>query len=482
MASTEVYMVIDIGTGNIRVAVVDTCGNIIAVKRADIIYHKDDHYPDSLYFEPAQLWKQVTGLAVMALKISGDVQVIALTATSQREGIVLIDGDGNSLVGLPNIDHRGRQWEHIISDKDAMFKLAGRYPTSLFSAMKLVGIREKRNELWQACASFMSISDWAEYMLSGIIHYEHSQASETLLYDVQQKNWSAILCQVFDLQSMDLPPLKQSGTVLGKIKPGQADNFNISKEALVLVGGADTQLAVVSTQPEMDDIVIVSGTTTPIIKLTQAYVIDDKERTWTGRHVTEFGFMLEANAGVTGLNYQRLKEIFYPREAYHIIEEELSRITTVHCFASLGSLIAEEETPLLKGGFIIDAPVSHLLSRAGFVWATLWDMACCIFENYTTLCEVSPHTKNYVWGCGGGLQSVTLRRLLASLMDKEVWIRNNYQDASVIGGAIICNKALGKNPDFRATVEAIEPGTLHNHAELYRKWKETRLSFKSIIT
>jgi autoinducer 2 (AI-2) kinase len=81
-----------------------------------------------------------------------------------------------------------------------------------------------------------------------------------------------------------------------------------------------------STRPETNDVVIVSGTTTPIIKLTGEYITDDKERTWTGRHTDESSFMFEANAGVTGLNYQRLKEIFYPNEGYDMIEKELAEI------------------------------------------------------------------------------------------------------------------------------------------------------------
>jgi autoinducer 2 (AI-2) kinase len=85
---------------------------------------------------------------------------------------------------------------------------------------------------------------------------------------------------------------------------------------VVVVGGSDTQLAIMSMQPSVDDIVIVSGTTTPIIKIADNYVTDDLERTWTSRHTDETSFLLEANAGVTGLNYQRLKEIFYPNEPY----------------------------------------------------------------------------------------------------------------------------------------------------------------------
>ena len=102
----------------------------------------------SIYFEPDHLWDQLIRLGKKALEEAGDVSIKSFTTTSQREGIVLIGHDGKSLIGLPNIDHRGREWENSIADKSRVYQLTGRYPTSLFSAMKLVGIREKRKDLW----------------------------------------------------------------------------------------------------------------------------------------------------------------------------------------------------------------------------------------------------------------------------------------------------------------------------------------------
>lgn len=478
MASKQAYIVIDIGTGNVRAAVASTGGEILGICRENIVYHKDDAYPEALYFEPEQLWEQVLRLAATALAEAGDTEILALTATSQREGIVLLDASGNSRVGLPNIDHRGREWENIMTDKSRIYQLTGRYPTSLFSAMKIVGIREKRPEIWNDFSTFMSISDWVEYMLSGVIHYEHSQASETLLYDVAQKNWSDELCDVFQIDRAGLAPLNDSGAILGTILKDQAEKLNISENAVVVVGGSDTQLAIVSTQPETNDVVIVSGTTTPIIKLTDRYITDNKERTWTSRHVDENSFMFEANAGVTGLNYQRLKEIFYPNEDYDVIEKELSEITGFQCVASLGSLLADEKAPLTKGGFIFDAPVSHQLSRASFVWATLWDIACSICENYKSLCDVTTHDRDYIWACGGGVQSYTLRQFIAALLNKKVIIRNSYRQSSVVGGVIICNTALQKDQIAPVTLETVVPLEREHYNSLYNDWKKTRSSFR----
>lgn len=475
----EAYIIIDIGTGNVRVAAASANGTVLGVAREDIQYIRDDKYPDALYFDAGALWKQVTRLAKQVIDGLSGVTIRALTGTSQREGIVLLGRNGESLVGLPNIDHRGREWEDVVPDKTIVYKLTGRYPTSLFSAFKLVGIKKRWKELWQNCASFVSISDWVEFKLSGVIKYEHAQASETLLYDVQFRQWSEDLCDLFSLDSTLLPPLNDSGAILGKVLPAIAAEFNISKDAVVVVGGGDTQLAIRSTQPAVEDIVIVSGTTTPIVKLVDTYMLDAQQRTWTSRDIDPNRLVFEANAGVTGLNFQRLKEIFYPNESYAVIEQELAATKEAFCVASLGSVVADEKTPLNKGGFIFPTPVSHQLTRAHFVWATILDIACSIAENYKILCEVAGHQPDYVWACGGGLQSVALRSVLAGLLNKKVQVRRGFEQSSVIGGALICNEALKVGVEFDDTIEVVHPEKQQYYAALYKEWKKTRVMFRN---
>src|SRR5688572_23797475 len=143
MTTKEAYIIIDIGTGNVRVAATSAHGTVLGVAREDIQYIKDEKYPDALYFDADVLWKQVTALAKQVIDVLPGVTIRAVTATSQREGIVLLGRNGESLIGLPNIDHRGREWEHVLPDKSIVYKLTGRYPTSLFSAFKLVGIKKR---------------------------------------------------------------------------------------------------------------------------------------------------------------------------------------------------------------------------------------------------------------------------------------------------------------------------------------------------
>jgi len=478
MATQKGYLIIDIGTGNVRVSITNEEGAVLHLERDNLRYTKDNLYPDALSFDPNELWDQITTMTQKATAAQPNVVIKAITASSQREGIVLIDREGESLIGLSNHDNRGREWEDMIEDKHRVYTLTGRYPTALFSAFKVTGIRYRRSEIYNRFARMMSISDWAQFRLCGVENYEHAQASETLLYDVAKGEWSAELCDLFDIDPSLLPPLRRSGTILGNVLPEHANSLKISSDAVVIVGAADTQLAVKSTQPSVDDIVIVSGTTTPIVKIVRNYVTDAQERTWTNRHIDADSFILEANAGVTGLNYQRLKEIFYPNEGYDVIEKELNENNKSGCVASLGSLVAEEKNPITRGGFIFNTPVSHELTRSSFVRATLWDIACSIKENLEILCQVSGHAPDFVWACGGGLQSPLLRQSIANLTGKKVLIREGYQQASVVGGALVCNEALGIRTNLETGVEEMLPQTVKNEASLYKEWKDVRKNFQ----
>lgn len=476
----QAFLVIDVGTGNVRAAVVSAGGELMALHRENVTYEKDGGYPDSIAFNPTTLWEQIRQLTVRALAEAGPVQIKAITATSQREGIVVLDSGGLPLIGMSNHDNRGREWESLVKDKNRMYMLTGRYPTALFSALKLVGLRERKPETWRRAEVFASISDWVQFQFSGILGYEHSQASETLLYEVNGRRWSEELCGVFGLPTSLLPPLRLSGEVLGAIRADVALELGIAADAVVVVGGADTQLAVHSTKPGQNDVVIVSGTTTPVIKIVDRYITDGQQRTWTGRHIDVDSFMLEANAGVTGLNYQRLKEIFYPNEDYEVIEQELDETSYSQCVASLGSLVADEDAPLTKGGFIFNAPVSHQLTRGEFVFAILWDIACSIYENYKVLDNVSTHDRDYIWACGGGVQSRKLRQFIANLTNKNVRICNTYRQSSVLGGAFICAAATGQQGVVPEVQDEVTPQNRERFLELYTEWKQARQTFSQL--
>lgn len=474
------YLIIDIGTGNVRVALVSTDGDIQWIGRDNVIYHKDLKYKEGLYFDPPFLWSQIVRLVRQGLSEKPQLNLIAATASSQREGIVLLDKKGNGFIGFPNHDHRGRYMEHLIEDKSRAYALTGRYPSSLFSALKLVAYRDKYPDQWRQTGCFLSISDWAQYQLSGIKAYEHAQASETLLYDVRQKKWSGELLSAFDLPADIVPPLQFSGTELGPIRKEVAAELGLKQTIGLLVGGADTQLAIKSTRPETGDVVLVSGTTTPVVKVITDYVLDQKQRSWTNSHLNKKEYILETNCGVTGLNYQRVKSLFYADDTYDVIEAEISRLAEPGCIAHLGSLLADDKAVITKGGFLFEVPIMTELSKADFAQACLWDIACSIKENLDCLTDIHATDKDYLWCCGGGFQSNRLREYVAGLTGKKLLFRPGYHQASVSGAAVVCGETSGSEKEMDATVQVVQPANDKRYNIWYEKWKETRAQLKKI--
>ncbi|EOZ95336.1 YoaC [Indibacter alkaliphilus LW1] len=483
MAKKPVYLIIDVGTGNVRVAITETDGHILSLSRQNMDYNRDYDFSNALFFDPQVILNKIF-LAVKEVLLhvnSDEFELQAITVSSQREGIVLLDMDGIAFVGYPNHDHRGRAWEQSIGNKDRIYKLTGRNPTSLFSVFKLIGTKKKQPNVFQKIHKALSISDWVQYELSGKMGYEHSQASETLLYDVAKMSWSKELEKIFEIPLEFMPDLHSSGDILGVVKPEIAKNLMISPEVVIIVGGSDTQLAIMSTKPAIKDIIIVSGTTTPCVKLVSEYLLDKSQRTWTGRHTVGKQFVLETNAGVTGLNIQKLKALLYPSEGYEQIERELPNIDSNETLASLGSTISGK-SPLNLGGFFFDVPIGNNLGRAEIFDAALWDIACSIYENYCILNELEPDNMDYVWGCGGGFQSPRLINYLSGLLKKEIRIRKGFNQASVSGATVVCNETLGfdsKVPDFY-TIKFDGNSEVINRR--YTQWKSLRKALHNFET
>lgn len=484
------YLIIDIGTGNLRVAVCKESGEILAIDRTDICYYNDDKYADAQYFKPAELWESLLRLSKNALsearKVNPGLKIKACTTTSQREGVVLIDKERKDIVGMPNHDHRGRAWEATIENPDEVYTKTGRKVSSLFSALKVRGFLEKHPEFEEKLSKFTSISDWAAYKLTGNLVYEHSQASETNLFDVQNKQWDSSLCTLFGLDPSILPPLAYAGNRLGKISEEIKSQLqlDIKNDIPVFVGGADTQMAINSTAPRLDDLVIVAGTTTPVVKVKDAYLLDDQQRTWTNSHLHDGQYILEVNAGVTGLNIQRLKQIFYPNEGYEVMESELKALErrgSPSASASLGSLVCSEDKPLTIGGFVFKAPINHELTRADLVMSAIVDMVFSIKANLDVLLEIDNSERDFLWVCGGGAQGRVFMQLLADVLKMNLRLRKGYQQASVSGAVELCRKALGQDNEYDALVyDEIRWKESLEINELFESWKDTRKHFKEV--
>ena len=434
------YIVVDLGTGNSRVALVSSDGCIYDVKSFENVYYKDELYEDAQFFLPKDWKKNILEKCKEIIHENPNVKISAITSSGARESIILFDKKGQAFLGLPNIDNRGRQWMKEIPDKSYIYERTGRWVTEDFPAAKLYGLRKKHPDLYDEIASITSISEWIGEIFTGKIVIEPSQACETQLFDIETLEWSQKICKYFKIQKTILPEIKKSGTSLGRIKKELCSDLSLPQSTEYIVGGADTQVAVKGTGIEIGDIGIVAGTTSPVVAIVDEKYYDKEERCWTDCNLGGETYQVETNPGVTGLNYQRFKKMFFSDVSYEKLDDIMKQKTEFKCTASFSSLYFSKKKPLKKGGFVMDAPLNHLVDATDLLWAMVADMACSIYVQHKNLCELIPHSRSYILGCGGGLQSGVLCQMISDLTGKEFVIHKGFEQASVLGCIKICNE------------------------------------------
>lgn len=471
---TEAYLLIDLSSGAVRAYVVTPDGQKRAQKSRAIHNVRDPKFADALSFDPNLLQQNLISVCAEAVAAAGEVCIVAVSATSAREGIVLLDADNHPLGGYPNIDNRGQAWEQEIEDHHGIYARSGHWVSTLFPAVKLLGLRTVYPEIWEKATHFLSLSDWVGWLFTGQAGYEQSQACETLLFDVQSAQWSDDLCSRFQIPRSMLPPVLKCGSLLGETQADISHAIGIPSGIPFIVGGADTQLAVAHCQPAVGDIVIVAGTTTPIAYLSPQYLVDPEERCWVDRHVSDNHYIIETNVGVSGMNYDRAIRMFYPGCSYNQVEAELRTRQPGRCLCTIGSMIFHKAKLTPVGGFFMEAPLSDQIERADLVLSVLLDYAFSFKTNLDQLLDVVHKENAVLYGCGGGFIGTILPQLLANISGCEIRVPQNFELASCSGLVDQINHYFQRTGNSAQLHHIITPHPAEVLLPYYEQWQAYR--------
>lgn len=470
------YLIVDIGTGNSRVGVISTEGELLATVTKDSAYHTDEDFPDSIYFSTEEWIQTLHKLIKEALAQAGEVQILALSASSQRQGIVLISDTGESLVGYQNGDNRGAEYLGEV-DWGTVKELTGLEPLPIYSGLKFLGTTKRQPYVAEKTRFFTSISDWIGYLFTGEIVYERSHAIQTALYDVKRRCWSDRLCMAVGVDKAKLPPIAEAGTILGRIKPELAESFGLDARTVFIVGAADTQIALVGSVAEEDEVTIISGTTTPVVKIKDSFRFFP---CWNSPHAVDGQYMLEVNAASTGINLQRFRDLLLPQYSYEELIAACNPERPPECMAMYGMCPHQGDIPPFSGAFLTTNPLSHTLEPSDFFHALSLDIAMSVTLCVTRINALDPYAKDYLVGCGGGLRSHVVTQAIADLTGFRLHLYKGFDQATMMGCMYLCSRALGFPTRRRELQQVITP---HDNPALqayFEKWKHLRECIKQM--
>lgn len=467
---------VDLGTGNTRVALVSSDGEIIDIRTVSNRYYRDEAYSDAQYFLPEEWESEIMRCCDELHEANPDIHVCALSSAGARQTIVLLDKEGKAFYALPNIDNRGRDYMDRVENAEEIYRLSGKWVTEDFCAAKIMGLKMLYPDMYERIGCILSLSEWIGQMFTGVSAMEPSQACETQLYDLEKRDWSDKLCEAYGLSPEILPKLMPAGAVIGAVKPELRAKYGMTEDAVFIMGGADTQIGVKQTGMKSGDIAVVSGTTSPVIVITDEKYYDREQRVWTDANLGGDTFAIEMNPGVTGLNYQRIKSDLCPDMSYEYLEEMYGKKTDFMCTASFSSLLFYEQRGLRRGGFFMRSPLQPGFDRVDMAWAVLGDIACATYEQLYRLRELTGNQSTQVLCCGGGFRSATLCQMLSDLSGLDIVLRPGFEQATVNGLVSICNESL--NVDSKLLSEDIirytprENSLIHKY---YPVWLENRM-------
>ncbi len=241
-------LAIDAGTGSVRAVIFDLEGNQIAASQQEWTHLADPQVPGSMEFDVDSNFRHIlncTTQVIHAAGIQGN-QIIALSTTSMREGIVLYDTEGKELWACANVDARAvqevSQLKTMAPDLEKQIYGQSGQTFALGALPRILWVKNNLPECYEKAACVTMLNDWIVYRLCGELSVEPSNGCTTGMFSLKDRQWDPEIAVACGLKNDIFPVVHESGTVIGKVSAAIAAHTGLSEECLVVAGGGDAQL------------------------------------------------------------------------------------------------------------------------------------------------------------------------------------------------------------------------------------------------
>jgi len=498
---------LDVGSGSIRALLVNAeTGETFSACRSWSLQPAPEVGGFAYKFDPAVAWRLIGEATREALATAGasPLEVAGVAATSMRHGTVVIDKKGGILMAAPNRDARAAaQGMQLAAERgDEMYRSMGRVPNPVFTAARLLWLKEISPEEFKSAAAALSLSDWVGWVLSGETATELAQAGESLLLDLRSRRWASAAIKAMGIPERILPRLKPAGARLGKLTKEAAANLGLLAGIPVAVGGPDTQcgllgMGVVSA----GQIGVVAGTTTPVQMAVGEPLLDPEIHLWTGLHVIPGLYVLESNAGQMGSSLDWFAHLVHgeaPNPAAMLTAEAEASIPGAHgTLSTIGAAVfnaAGMEPPVDNLTFSSVVARFGEGARADVARAILEGMAYAVRANIEQVTALTASTgsardlgsspqygRGEVWMCGGMTRSSLWTQIVSDVMGCKVIVSATVE-ATALGAAICAGVGAGLFPDLVIGAQKLariarehQPGAYSpSYQNLYADWQSLR--------
>ncbi len=334
-------------------------------------------------------------------------------------------------------------------DMHRVYEITGIQEVQYNGLVHLFGVRKLYPDVYAKTKTIVMIPDYINYLLTGKLNTEYTNATTTQFFDSRKKKFSDEILQELDLTSEFFPPTLNPATKIGDLREPLQNELGLPPIPVWTVASHDTASAVVSVPAEGENWAFVSSGTWSLIGVEiESPIINKKSKRYNLTNEGGAFGKIRLLKNAMGLwIIQRCRDIWMQETGSPISYEELSEeaehqgvnhIIDVDApdFFNPPNMIEAIDRYCLRNGF--DVPEN----RGQYIHLVYNSLAAkyqSVIEELETTIE---KTIRRLYIVGGGSQDTVLNGRIASRM-KGIEVFVGPTEATAIGNIMMQAYAKG---------------------------------------
>ncbi|MDI6602055.1 MAG: FGGY-family carbohydrate kinase [Thermoanaerobacteraceae bacterium] len=477
----------DIGTSSLKTVFFDMKGTILHTSSKEYpIYSERPGFAEQ---DPDDWWRAVIDTTREGLAALGNVDVIGIGLSSQRETVAAVDDAGRPMMrAISWMDRRSKDEANILSERfgfDYLHNRTGLIPDTTFTATKLLWLKNNGFDLYSAF-KFLQPKDYVIYKLTGEYVEDYSLACRTMYLDIKEREWMEDVLDFIGINPEKLPSLVYSDEVAGRLTREAAAVLGLRDGTPVVAGAGDRQCEALGVGIDRDVAMESTGTTTNLSVSLWNVPENIDSRVTVSIHSLRDRYLMEQGMTTSGTIYRWFRDEFCKSE------QETAEQFGLDIYDLIDRKI--EEKPIGSNGLILlpffmgaKATRWNPNARGTILGLTLgtdrWDIARAIMEGvaYEINACIGVLKENGIEisemiGMGGGSKGRVWSQIKADVTGKRIK-KTRTQEAASLGAYLLTLKGLGiindpvtKAREINSAVEYITPDEAAH--EKYKKYYE----------
>ncbi len=448
----KTFLGLDISTTGSKALLVNETGDVVAVATSPHTLQT----PRPLWSEqdPHEWWQAAAACIRRVLAESGisGEEVAAVGLTGQMHGLVLLDAAGEVLrpAILWNDQRTQAQCDEIHRrvGRERFIQITGNVALTGFTAPKILWVQQNEPELYARARHILLPKDYVRYRLTGAYAMDKADGAGTVLFDLQQRTWSAEVLETLGIPAAWLPPTCEGSEFTGYVTEEAAAATGLRAGTPVAAGGGDQAAQAVGVGAVEPGVVALTvGTSGVVFATTPSALIEPQGRLHAFCHAVPglwhfMGVMLSAAGSL-----QWYRDTLAPGLDFADLLAEAENVPAGSEGLQFLPYLTGERTPYpdpLARGAWIGLTIRH--GRGHLTRALLEGVAFGLKDSFTLIQEAGLGEIRQVRASGGGTKSALWRQIMASVLETEL-VTVNTTEGAAYGAALLAAVGAGHWPD-----------------------------------